>query len=102
MATPGEAGTSTSGPAPSAAPPTRDPSQPIQVARLETSDIQQVQVDEQARGTTTATPLHFQKPDVNVIWISGMDYLPNVPEEVPADPGQNAVPPANAAATAQP
>ena len=43
-------------------------------------DIEKVQVADQSKETTTATPLHYQKPDVNVIWIDGLDYLPNVPD----------------------
>lgn len=47
-------------------------------------DIQKVQVSEQAK-TTTATPLHYQKPDVNVLWINGLDYMSSVPGDTPAD-----------------
>ncbi len=46
-------------------------------------DIQKVQVPDQSK-PTTATPLHYQKPDVNVIWINGLDYMPSVPGEPPA------------------
>ncbi len=47
------------------------------------ADIEKVQVTDQAK-PTTATPLHYQKPDVNVIWINGLDYLKDVPSDSPA------------------
>lgn len=75
-------------PAQSAAVPTKhDPSQPVELARREPlppdidddapADIQKVEVDHSK--PATATPLHYAKPDVNVIWINGLDYLPTVP-----------------------
>ena len=66
-------------------PETRDPSDEIQMAKLDPRDIPKIQVDDQTKATT-ATPLHYAKPDVNVIWINGLDYLPSVPGESPAVP----------------
>lgn len=75
---------------PSAGP--RDPAQPLELANRSPlppaideapEDIQKVQVPEQST-PTTATPLHYQKQDVNVIWINGLDYMPSVPGEAAA------------------
>ena len=74
------------------APARRDPAQPLELAQrppipptidLAPDDIQKVQVPDSSK-TTTVTPLHYQKPDVNVIWINGLDYLPTVPGDTPA------------------
>ena len=64
-------------------PESRDPSDEIQMAKLDPKDIPDIHVDDQSKATT-ATPLHYAKPDVNVIWINGLDYLPSVPEASPA------------------
>lgn len=100
-------------PNPAVAPGPRDPAQGVQLANrsptpapVETSppaDIQKVQVVEQSKDTTSATPLHYQKPDVNVIWINGLDYLPNVPDDSVAKPVEATPnPPAPVSATARP
>ena len=83
------------------APDRHDLSQPIELAKLEPGDIQKLQVDDQSKATT-ATPLHFAKPDVNVIWINGLDYLPNVPGEGQAAQAPAASPTAAPTATAKP
>ncbi len=33
-----------------------------------------------------ATPLKYKDPNVSVIWINGLDYMPSVPGESPANP----------------
>jgi hypothetical protein len=42
--------------------------------------------------SATATPLHYRDANVNVLWINGLDYMPNVPDSQPAAPP--AAPPA--------
>ncbi len=34
--------------------------------------------------STTATPLQYKDPNVNVLWINGLDYMPTVPGDSPA------------------
>lgn len=78
-------------PVPARVPTPTKPGEATQYAQLTTPtptpldtaapDIQKVEVADQSKPTTTATPLHYVKPDVNVIWINGLDYLPNVPDE---------------------
>lgn len=51
----------------------------------ETPDIKAT-VPDQPVNPTTATPLHYNKPNVNVLWLNGLDYLPNVPEAEAATP----------------
>ena len=74
------------------APEPRDPSDEIQMAKLDPRDIPKLQVDDQSR-STTATPLHYAKPDVNVIWINGLDYMPSVPGDSPAVAASSAASP---------
>ncbi len=50
------------------------------------ADLRDVQVAEPSAKTTTATPLHYQAPNVNVLWINGLDYQPNVPGDNPPAP----------------
>ena len=87
-------------------PERRDPTQPFELAQrspipptidLSPDDIQKVQVPDPSKATT-ATPLHYQKPNVNVLWINGLDYLPTVPGDAPAAVSPAPVP----AGTAQP
>ena len=75
-----------------------DPSDGIQIAQLDPKDIPKLQVDDQSKATT-ATPLHYAKPDVNVIWINGLDYLPSVPGDSPV---ANAAAASPTAATVKP
>lgn len=37
-------------------------------------------VPDQPANPTTVTPLHYSKPNVNVLWLNGLEYLPNVPD----------------------
>lgn len=60
----------------------------------ETLDIKTF-VPDQPANPTTATPLHYNKPNVNVLWLNGLDYLPNVPD---ADAAPAAPVPATTAA----
>ena len=53
-------------------------------------------VPDQPSNPTTITPLHYTKPNVNVLWLNGLDYLPSVPE-ASASPAASTSP---AAATA--
>ena len=104
-ATPGTQVAVNSGAAPSpaadiTAPDSHDPSDEIQIAKLDPRDIPKIEVDDQSK-TTTATPLHYAKPDVNVIWINGLDYMPSVPSDSPAAVPASAVPP-QAAPAAKP
>ena len=43
------------------------------------ADIQAT-IPDQATNPTTATPLHYNKPNVNVLWLNGLEYMPSVPE----------------------
>jgi hypothetical protein len=38
-----------------------------------------VTVPDAAETGATATPLHYKQPNVNVLWVSGLDYIPSVP-----------------------
>ena len=48
-------------------------------------------VPDQPSNPTTITPLHYTKPNVNVLWLNGLDYLPGVPEAA-ASPAGSASP----------
>jgi hypothetical protein len=43
-------------------------------------------VPDPATTNATATPLHYRDANVNVLWINGLDYMPNVPDGQPAAP----------------
>jgi hypothetical protein len=58
-----------------------------------------VTVPDAAATGATATPLHYRQPNVNVLWISGLDYLPSVPGSDDAGAAAQGSP---AAATAAP
>ena len=46
-------------------------------------DIQVVKVPASPT-STSATPLQYKDPNVNVLWINGLDYMPTVPGDSPA------------------
>ena len=37
-------------------------------------------VPDQPANPTTITPLHYDKSNVNVLWLNGLDYLPSLPD----------------------
>ena len=48
-------------------------------------------VPDQPTNSTTVTPLHYNKPNVNVLWLNGLEYLPSV-SETDAGPAATAAP----------
>ncbi len=44
-----------------------------------TPDIK-VYVPDQPTNPTTITPLHYDKSNVNVLWLNGLDYMPSLPD----------------------
>ena len=58
-------------------------------------------VPDQPANPTTITPLHYTKPNVNVLWLNGLDYMPDVPDVSASPVAATPAPPA-AAASASP
>ncbi len=52
-------------------------------------------VPDQPSNPTTITPLHYTKPNVNVLWLNGLDYMPSVPDAA-ATPAASDAPAASA------
>ncbi len=52
--------------------------------RIDLNDDIQVFKGPAASTNTSATPLQYKDPNVNVLWINGLDYMPTVPGESPA------------------
>ena len=78
----------TPAPAPQAAPADSHPGVGMDVlAKLSptpspldlTPDIK-IYVPDQPSNPTTITPLHYDKSNVNVLWLDGLDYLPSLPD----------------------
>ena len=72
-------------------PPARRPSDGILALASPTppldlnAEIQVVKVPG-ASASTSATALQYKDPNVNVLWINGLDYMPSVPGKSPASP----------------
>ena len=43
-------------------------------------------VPDQPANPTTITPLHYDRSNVNVLWLNGLDYLPSLPDASPPSP----------------
>ena len=52
-------------------------------APIDSPDIK-AHIPDQPANPTTATPLHYSKQNVNVLWLNGLDYLPSVTDASPS------------------
>ena len=87
-----------------------DPNAPVEFVQLSPTPAFDLSVDvrahvpDQPSNPTSVTPLHYNQPNVNVLWLNGLDYMPSVPnaEAGPggASPAATNAPPAASAAPA--